>query len=87
MNPANNLEGAHKKLDGLKNITRRDIDNLYGRYRRLAEIEACKENLKLNSDNFAKIAKSLKHKMWIRTYGVWVGLLLFIAFALLYQLW
>ena len=45
MNPANNLEGAHKKLDGLKNITRRDIDNLYGRYRRLAEIEASTENL------------------------------------------
>ena len=68
-------------------MMRQNISTLIERDRTLGEIGTMAENLKLNSANFASKAKKLNFAMWLRTYGVCIGVILFIVFGLWYQFW
>lgn len=87
LSPSQDMMEAHKELEDVKNMLRQNINTLLERDRTLGEIGTMAEKLKLNSADFAKQAKKLNFAMWLRTYGVCIGVALFLLFALWYSIW
>ena len=76
---------AQKELDEVKNMMRTNINTLLERDKTLNEIGDMAGKLKQDSAKFALKAKKLHYSMWLRKYGVGIGLACFIVLGLYYK--
>jgi vesicle transport protein SEC22 len=87
LSPSQDMIDVQKELEDVKNMMRQNINTLLERDKTLNEIGDMAGKLKIDSANFAAKAKRLNFSMWLRKYGVFVGVGSFVMFGLYYKFW
>ena len=85
LSPSQDMLEVQKDLEEVKNMMKQNINTLLERDRTLNEIGDMAGKLKKDSADFASKSKKLNFSMWLRKYGVMIGVLLVIIFGLYYK--